>query len=266
MAGPLLTRFGNAGFTLDFAASVDDVLSTLDEADRWVGPYVTASALSATAFDMRDAEQKALTAAFDRPVSLTKRAVLYTKATRQELTATVFIRDEASGGVPPARYLEPEIQGGPRRPKSHELRLRRAGILGPHEFAVPAKTVPLDAYGNVRPGSIEQMLSQLQAAEQFAGYMANETKRSRRRAGMRRTSRYFFARGDTDLPRGIYERLGLGSKARIRGFLMFVKDAPDYRVRYRFGQAASTKAARVFGDYWGSYFQRFISSGKIMKG
>lgn len=266
MSDGLVVRGSNSGLVISFAADIDEVIGALAETDRWVGPYVTASALSATARDAQQAEQKALNASFDRPVALTRRAVLYRKATREELTAEVFIRDEAPGGVPPARYLAPQIEGGPRRPKSHELRLRRAGILGPNEFAVPARNALLDSFGNIKGGTFEQMLSQLQAAEQFAGYMANETKRSRRRAGVRRTSRFFVADGKRGgLPRGIYERIGQGHRAKVRGFLLFVDGAPDYRIRYRFGEAARTKALRVFGGHWASYFERFVASGKIMR-
>lgn len=269
----VIVRRGNAGLAISFAADIDEVIAALDATDQWVGPYVTASALSATAALARTAEQKALDASFDRPTPFTQRAVLYSKATRDELTAEVFIRDEAAGGVAPARYLEPDILGGPRRPKSHELRLRRLGILGPNEYAVPGDDVPLDAYGNIKGGTFEQMLSQLGGAEQFAGYQANETKKSRRRAGVRRRSRFFFSSGTTDtvhgtsrLPRGIFERLGNGHGAPVRSFLFFVPSAPSYRVRYRFGEAARTEAEAVFGTQWASYFERFIASGKIMKG
>lgn len=239
---------------VNFSLDVSEVVDALRTADRWVGPYVTWSALNSTVYDAAQAEQKALSASFERPVRLTTRAVLYAKVPRgqlTEMTASVFIQDEiGGGGVPPARYLSAEIDGGPRRPKSHELRLRRAGILGPNEFAEPARGVPLDAYGNLQRGALEQMLSELLTAGQFGtGYFGN-VGRAKKRAGMRRSSRYFFARGDGHLARGIYERMGLNRGARIRGFLIFVGGAPDYRPRYRFGEAARAEAGRVFWGHW----------------
>jgi len=269
---PLLARRSNSSFAISFQANIDEVIAALGQSDRWVKPYVTASALTATAKAVRVVEQAALTASFDRPVPFTQRAVLYQSASRSDLTASIYLRDEASGGTPPSRYLAPEIDGGPRRPKSHELRLRRAGILGPSEFAVPGDDVPLDQYGNVPGGVIEQMLSQLGAAEQFAGYKANETARSRRRAGVRRTSRFFFSpgvtnsvHGHTNLPRGIFERLGSGHGAPVRSLLIFVHRAPQYRPRYRFGLAAVAEAERVFPGFWSSYFDSFVASGRILR-
>src|SRR5690606_17275008 len=98
---------------------------------------------------------------FDRPTRITVNSVLYAKATKDRLYADVFIRDEASGGTPPARYLLPEVEGGARRLKPFERLLQAQGVMPAGMFAVPGKGAQLDAFGNVPPSQVNQMLSQL---------------------------------------------------------------------------------------------------------
>ncbi len=141
------------------------------------------------------------------------------------LSAEVRWREFAGKGTPAWKYLTPEIDGGPRRHKSHELRLIRANVMRAGEFAVPGAGVTLDAYGNMPGSLLERILSQLQAAEQWAGYSANQTKRSRarRRKG---SATYFLLRGRA-APDGIYQRNG----RRIIPVLIFVR-SPTYGPRF----------------------------------
>lgn len=237
-----------------FAASIGGV------AQRLI-PEAARDALNDTAMDSRTAELGKIGGVFDRPVSLTKRAVLYRKASLTTLTARIFLLDELSGnGTPPAKYLTPQIKGGPRPAKGFEKRLRAAGVMRPDEFAIPAIGQPRDAYGNLPRGLINRVLSQLQAAG-GSGYMANETSRSKRRNKHSRAVRYFVPsgyrqeKGISRLPRGIYERRG---KA-IRAVMIFVSGAPTYRRRYDFGQATLAKAGRVFGVHFSQRFRSAIA-------
>lgn len=219
-------------------------------------PSIMRNALNDAAMDGRNAERDEIARVFDRPVALTKTAVVFPKsmkATKDNLVATIgMLRDEARKGTPPAKYLAPEVLGGPRRPKAHELALRRAGLLAPGEYVVPARGARLNSFGNISGSLITEILSQLKAAEGFAGYMMNETARSRKRAGAKRTKRYFVPPRGHTLPRGVYERQG----NRIRAVLMFVADQPDYRPRYAFGQAGEKAVLRTFEGHWIRYFRR----------
>lgn len=239
-----------------------DITALSKELPEWAQvriPSITRNALNDTVDDARFAEVARIEGVFDRPTPFTQKGVLYTRATKETLTATVFLRDEASGnGNPPARYLGPEVRGGARGAKGFERRLRAAGVMRGDEFAIPAIGQPRDAYGNLPRGLLNRVLSQLQAAG-GVGYLANETARSRKRNPRSRASRYFVVsdavggrqdRGIGRLPRGVYERRGRS----IRAVLIFVSGAPSYRRRYPFGQAAIAKAERVFGAYWTRYF------------
>lgn len=244
---------------LSFEDDIERFKQQLREVDRWALPYIVSGALNDTMFGGRKAEQQALNASFDRPVALTRHSVRYRKATKDYLLTDIYIEDDVTKGTPPAKYLAAEVFGGARRAKRHEVALRAAGILGHSEFAVPGRGAPVDSFGNLKGGIIEQMLSQLQAAEHHAGYLANETTTSRKRAGARRNARFFYARGGKGLRRGIYIKQG----SKVRSFLIFVEAAPTYRRRYKFGDAFIRHAQRHFGENFANRFNRMVANGRI---
>lgn len=254
MAG-VVVRPGNQLLTLSFAADLDQLKRELPD---WAAnriPSITRNALNDAVVEARDAESDKIRGIFDRPRPLTEKSPLYRRATKENLTAWVFIRDEASGGTPPSKYLMPQVLGGPRGAKRFEQALRARGILAPGEFAIPAIGYKRDEHGNVPGSTIVAILSQLQAAERAAGYMMNETARSRARNIKAGKARYFVPSGVradkaiARLPRGIYERRGNTTRA----VFVFVRQ-PKYRKRYDFGQAATAKVERVFWAYWQRYF------------
>ena len=254
MAGPLIVRSGNRNFSLSFEA---DIAALAADLPVWAAqriPSITRNALNDAAEEARFAEMDKIRGVFDRPTPFTAKSPLWRKATKDHLVAEVFIRDEASKGTPPAKYLQPQVEGGVRRAKAFELALRRIGVMRGDEYAVPAIGMNRDAYGNLPGPLLVRILSQLRAFN-WAGYSANETARSRKRkkAG---SARYFVPSGFRAeagigrLPRGVYERQG----NRIRAVMIFVSGAPSYRRRYDFGQAAIVKVERVFAPYWQRHF------------
>src|SRR6185369_2436671 len=124
------------------------LLATLSSLEREQFPFACMLAINDSMFDVRHAWDQGVVEAFDRPTPLTRKAVLYKKATKQDLTAEVFIRDEVANGTPPSRYLFHEVTGGAREEKPFEQILREAGVLGANEFIVPAKGFPLNEFGN----------------------------------------------------------------------------------------------------------------------
>lgn len=209
-------------------------------------PFAAMQASNAVAFELRNTWKTTAQRVFDRPTPFTVNAVLYRKATKAKPFAEVFIRDEAAKGTPPSKYLLPQVQGGTRRPKGLETLLRSSGRGGEAwlpagMFAVPGKGADLDAFGNVRSGQVRQILSQLSAGRE-AGYVSNETDRSRKRRRRRGVADVFVLRKRRGglLP-GIYQRLemaagdaarrAIGATSRIRSIFIFVR-APRYRQRY----------------------------------
>lgn len=238
-----------------------DVMRAIRTLAKDDAPIVTAYALTKTAQDIKAAVVAAMSKVFDRPSRFTLNSLYVQAAKKTELVAMVYPK-EGFGSVPAWRYLGPQIEGGKRAHKAHEKRLIRAGHMKSDEFAVPGKGAKLDQYGNLSGSTIERILSQLQAAEQFAGYKANETSRSRARNKKKKTGRYFVLRPDAagrargGVAPGIYYRQGL---REIVPVIMFVK-APSYRKRFPFYEIARTVFAEKLVSRAQEGFNRFVVS------
>ena len=250
----VIIRPGNQLLSLSFEADISSIRKELPEwANRRINS-ITRNALNDSVTDGQFAEGDKIRGIFDRPRPLTEKAPLHRRATAENLTAWVYIRDEASGGTPPARYLMPQVLGGARGAKRFEQALRAIGVMQANEFAVPAIGYQRDQHGNIPGSTIVAILSQLKA-HRDVGYMMNETAASGARNRKSRKARYFVPSGYRAdkaigrLPRGIYERRG----NTIRAVMVFVSQ-PTYRKRYDFGQAARAKVERVFWQYWRRHF------------
>ena len=216
------------------------------ELERSQLPFAAMQASNAVAFELRNTWKTTAQRVFDRPTPFTTNAILYRKATKAQPFAEVFIRDEAAKGTPPAKYLLPQVEGGSRRPKGMEALLRSSGgggqaWLPAGMFAVPGKGADLDGYGNVPSRVVRQIISQLGAGRE-AGYVSNESERSRTRRKRRGGSDYFVLRRKRgNLLPGIYRRRemaagdaarrAIGARSRIDSIFIFVRK-PVYRKRF----------------------------------
>jgi hypothetical protein len=98
---------------------------------------------------------------FDRPTPYTLNSIYVQFANKEKPYAAIFIKDMATKGTAPSKYLDPEIKGGVRHQKAFEKLLQEAGrIKG--KYLLPFKAT-LDRYGNVKASTIQQVLSGLQA-------------------------------------------------------------------------------------------------------
>lgn len=255
-------------------------------------PVALVRALNDVAFDASQEWRTQMPQIFDRPVSLTLNAVRWNKASVAKPVATVFILDEIGKGTPPAQYLLPQAEGGTRRGKRSENLLRRAGILGPNEFWVPGQQAPLDTHGNLPPGVVTTILSDVQASFDPLQFSTRESraKRVRRGSGGRsklkggrldgggilkaikrkqktRGGVYFLSRGKgtqigpnriQHLSRGIYERITTGFGGTVRMVMAFVKSVS---YRKRFDPLAITQ--RVFDTEFEERFRVWIERLRI---
>ena len=243
------------GFKLDVRTNIDELVRNLGIFQRDQIPFVTAYALTKTAQDIKQAEVEKMSEVFDRPTRFTLNALFVKTANKRNLTAAVLFK-EGNSSIPAWRYLGPQVEGGPRVKKSHERRLERAGILRPEEFVVPASGVRLDAYGNMKGGDIERILSQLGAAEQWAGYQANMTARSRKRNIRRAGGQYIVVRGK-QAPDGIYQRKGAN---RVVPVMIFVRQ-PIYNKRFPFHETAASTFERSFARHFRAGYRNYVRRG-----
>lgn len=200
-------------------------------------PFAVMQAVNATAFEIRETWKTTARRVFDRPTPLTINAVLYSKATKQKLYATIFIRNEAKKGTPPDKYLQPQVEGGQRRLKGMERLLQGAQLMPQNRYAVPGKGAPLDAYGNVKAGTVRKIISQTRSGDVFLGSQSNETDAGRGRRLRRQKKRggggsYFVLQQQRGkLMPGIYERYSSGFGSGVKSIFVFVT-TPTYSARY----------------------------------
>lgn len=229
---------------IDVRVEAKQFKRSLTELEKRQLPFATALALTMTAKDVQKNTVKRLQRVLDRPTRFTLNAFRVLPATKRNLVAKVGFREFTQTSAGFRSYLEPLEYGGKRPPKRFEKRLRAIGVMRSDEYAVPAKGFRLNRYGNIPASRFVQILSQLQAFND-AGYDANETETSRKRAGKGR-ARYFAVRSGsnrkTNLPPGIYERR---AKGKVKGVMMFVRQ-PTYRAVLGFHDGArKTVRARL---------------------
>lgn len=214
--------------------------------------FAAMNTLNTMAFDSQRLIREEMRRKFDKPLPYTIQATRVTKATKRDLRAQVYVKDrlDAGKGTPPEYFLLPQIDGGERRQKRHEIALQRIGVLPAGWRIVPGEAADLDAAGNMKRGQIVQILSYFRAfGEQ--GYRANSTTKTRarlRRGGKNRYGKaYFVAYPGRERTRhltpGVYMRQYSAFGSALRPVMIFVRTA-----RY---------SPRI--DWWGiqrRYFQR----------
>jgi len=213
------------------------------------------TALTRTAGEIRDAVQKEMLRAFDRPTPYTLRSVRVDAATAGKQVASVYISQQKAPRDPsPAVVLKPQVEGGPRGTKGLEHALRRMGALPQGWLVVPSRSLPLDAYGNVSRGVVQQVIAQLRQQVDVGPRNARAIVKAVRKAG----SRFFVVKPGGRTEPGVYSADVVGRN--ITPVFIFINGAA-YRqkldfygvaeriARLRFpaqlGKAISESAARL---------------------
>lgn len=226
-----------------------DVIRAL-ESRRNQLPFALATALNRTARAVVAAEQREMRDVFDRPKPWTLNSVTYWGASKTDLTATVFLKsDPQDRGAPADKYLAAEIKGGSRQPQRFELALRAVGVLPEGYRVVPGAAAKMDAYGNIAPSQILQILSYFRTFN-VAGFDANATPASiaRRKRGTKARAGFVYFAGrpaDGRLPLGIWQRVGSGSGAKLHPIMIFV-DGALYQAIFDFVYTAEITVAKEF--------------------
>jgi len=156
---------------------------TMHRIEREQVPFATALALTRTAKFVEGEIRKEIPRAFSAPTRFTLNSLWTKTATKRKLVAEVRVKDESFKAKAPIEWLSPQIYGGSRGVKRFEERLRKVGVLGPNQYAVPGQAAKLDAYGNMSRGQLVAILSDVQAHWDPA---QNATRASRAKRGARR--------------------------------------------------------------------------------
>lgn len=240
-------------------------------------PYAHTLALNNTAEYARRAELQEFRRQFDRPKPSTlneKAGPLRIKYAKRGLYpndfAEVRVKDTPQvKGEPALVYLSHNIHGGRRAEKRSESLLRRAGILFPGYYTVPADGARFDQYGNMSAGQMQEILSavgaQRDALSNFKGRTLKDAYRKQRR--MRSAAaKYFVAyrsRQQTrHLAEGIWQRFG-NSDWEVRPVLLFVKGAPRYKKRIRWEETAMGVARMRFPIEFHQAMKYALATAKV---
>lgn len=219
--------------------------------------FATVSAINNLAFEARELEQREMLDVFDRPKPFTLKSVRVIKASReQEQIAARMEIDNMGGNLsnPVANYLSPQITGGSyRRLKRFERALRSVGVLPNDMYAVPGSGARLDAYGNISPGQILQIITYFRASLNV-GHRSNMTDKDRARLAARRSKKnaaagisYFVGRPggsrSNSYPEGIWQRTYFAHGSSLKPVLIFVKWV-NYEDIFDFGYVAKQAARK----------------------
>jgi hypothetical protein len=176
---------------------------------------------------------------FDRPTPYTLNALRSRPPRMDNMTAEVGFKEPWAPRS--TKYLEPQVEGGPRRRKGFEQAMSTFGVRGfgmrgirdvlmSNEYLIPARGVALNQFGNVSPGLIQKILAGLQAQPDA---LANTTTASRKRK--KSNEWYFFTKG------GIWQRKG----RKVTLLFFRTSKAPMYKKRFPFYELADQFAAET---------------------
>lgn len=234
---------------ISFTHNLDALVKKVEQRARRI-PDAAALALTNTAHAVRQAEYDHMRSVFDRPTPFTLNSLYVKAASKQNLSAVVWLKPGANN------YLHAQIFGGTRNLKRFEKALQRVrgGIIGqamPSDmFAVPGSGVRLDAYGNMSRGQIIQILSAFQSAQDVAGFTANRRAFSTKKGRGKRLPQFFIGRpGHGRLPLGVWQRFRFAHGSAIKPVLIFVRST-RYKKLFQFYEVGEETARKTFGGYF----------------
>lgn len=231
-------------------SDIDKLVAKLQNVRREQLPFAIAKAVTGTAKVVAQKLNEELPRAFDRPTPYTQGSVRFTFATKQRPISVVMVRDDASRGTPPAKYLAAQVAGGPRRHKKFELALQAAGTLA--GYAIPGAAAKIDRFGNVSRSQLTQI---------FTAAKATKAASTRKKRG-RKDGIFIGSPGGGKLPTGVWERYSFGFGSTIKPVLLFTPKAPNYRVRYRFQDIGEKVVREEFGAQFMSAYAQAVASAR----
>lgn len=226
-------------------------------------PYAMKEALNEMSAIVQKGEKQRMSQDFDRPTPFTLNALRINYATKSNLSGGVVFKD------PPRlsesqHYIYPNVFGVKRGFKKFEAALYARGLMPAGYYAVPGKSVQLDAFGNVPSSLVIQVLSWF-GANTNAGYTSatsDATKAKRKRGTKKKYGfEYFSLRKKTgNLLPGIYKRTytpfvdpetGKLLPSSISSVFIFVqKQYVGYQRPFKFHETGKT----IFNQYFKQTF------------
>jgi hypothetical protein len=249
--------------------SIAAVLAAVRDIPQRVIPYAASTALTRVARRIAVEEMPAeMKRVFDRPTRYTLNSLRVVPAKRDDLRARVYVKDDATNnGTRPEDYLLPQVDGGTRREKRFERAMRYRGLLPNGWRAVPASGAPLDAYGNLRRGEIQRILTATKTT--VTGYQDKSTS-ARSKANSKNAPYFGVALGKVSIVGGEMVRTrshlapGIYKRTAARGIkpvLIFTSKSPNYRRRLDFAGVSERVALEHFATEFNQAAQAILNRG-----
>jgi len=204
-------------------------------------PYAISSALNSTAFAVQKDQKQRLPTVFDRPTPLIKGAIRVEKATKQDLTAKVYVDPKR------AAILQTHEEGGMRGDQRLEWFLKSKGWLATGWRAVPTDKMKLNSYGNPAQAEVNKIIAGLPGI-----------------SGINGDSRRLFvipAGQVRGLSPGIYRTLSKSKGAAITKLYHFVSRA-EYKKRLGFAESTRAEAIRILPGLMSAAIDRAIRTAR----
>lgn len=219
------------------SGSIAQILREARDVPARVIPYAAATALTRTAKRAQQAIIAEMPQVFDRPTPYTLNSTFVQPASVKTMTARVAVKDWASNnGTLPEDYLLPAVLGGGRKEKRFERNMRYAGLLARGERAVLGQEAPLDAFGNLRRGEMQRILTATHSSFDPAQNRSNSPR------SLKNAKKAPYFAGRVKRTWGVWRREG----RRLRPVLVFVRRAPQYRARLDFDGIAERTTREFF--------------------
>ena len=205
-------------------------------------PYALSVALNSTAFAVQRASRARLESAFNKPTPLIKGATRVEKATKETLTATVYIDPKR------AAILQTHEHGGRRGNQLLERFLVGKGWLPNGWRAIPADSMPRDSYGNPRRGEVNKIVAELSAS--ISGIVGSNRRTFVIRPGQR-----------SHLSPGIYRIRSRSKGAAIMPLYLFASVA-QYRAILNWEGTVDAEARRLLPDEAAKAIRRAMETAR----
>lgn len=208
-------------------------------------PYAASTAATRVARHLARVEIPAeMQRVFDRPTRWTLNSLAVTPATKNNMSARVFVKNQGAR-VPQERFLVPGTEGGPRGEKAIERKMCYEGILPTGARIVPGDDAELDAHGNITAASFRRMLTALGAGSAASSARATKAGQKQRRGRALKNALFAGSPKGGSRPAGIWRREG----QRLKALAIFVQN-PTYRPRLDFeGLAARLTRERFEPEF-----------------
>lgn len=235
----------------------DQAIKLLSQNLRKQVPYATAQTLNKMAEYVKRATVSEMKQKFDRPTSFTLDSLYIEIATKQKLTARVYVKDrDLVKSKALSKSIGHQFSGGQRIRKRLEFWFTRAGYISSNEYLVPASGAILDDYGNMSRGQITKVLSQLQAGSDATSYRSSSARSRAKRA----VTGYFWSRGGK-LKRGVWQRFGFAAGSAVKPVLL-VSKAPIYKQRIDMDRLAKQVISRDFDAEFKKQFDEAVRTAR----